>query len=194
MIKTSLAALAFIGFQAASADALTVNTGDVIRGAYSFPATGIIDLGSTSFLLRLSSPDLFGGTDSVGVRYLDTSLNPLSVTRFDADGIGLDPTIGILFGSSDFLPGASSVPQVGFVEIIGLAGSFEVAAIDLFATERVGTGILRQNRVTDFSHVAETPATVALPAAGWLLIAGVAALSGAGRLRRAFPQARQLTV
>ena len=188
MIKQTLAALAFVGLYAQPAAALMVNTGDVIRGAYSFPAFGATDFNPTAFLLRLTSPDLFGGADSVGVTYRDASLSALSFTRFDASGSALDPTVGFMFSSSDFLTGVSSVPQNGFVDITGLAGSFNVAAIDLFAIEPVGTGILRQNRVTEFTSVVEPPSAIPLPAAGWLLISGLATLLIARRSRPISPQ------
>lgn len=192
MTKSILTALALICLQATPSSALSVNTGQTIRGAYSFATSGLTGLEPTSFLLRLSSADLFGGTDAVGIRYLDNSLNPLTFSRFDAGGTALDPTIGLTFNSTDFLPGVLNptdplrVPRSGFIEIMGLAGSFDVSAIDLFATEFVSVlGSPRQVRVTEFQYVTTAPAPVPLPATGLFLASGLLGLFGARAKRRA---------
>ncbi len=185
MFKQILSTLAIASLHATSANALTVDPGEVIRGAYAFPTVAGADLAPSSFLLRLSSADRFGGADSVGVRYLNATLSPLSFSQFDANGSGLDATIGIPFDASDFSSGVVGVPATGFVDIIGLAGSFDVAAIDLFAIEPVGSGIFRQNRVTEFERVVQPPSAVPLPAAGWFMLACLGALFCAGRKRPA---------
>jgi len=174
------------------AHAIPVNPGDTIRGSYAFPTFGATELEPTSFLLRLFSADLFGGADAVGIRILDEGLNPLLFTTFNANGTALDPTIGIPVSLSDFLPGVlgpsdpARIPRTGFVDVTGLAGSFDVSSLSLFGTEFVGkVGILRQARVDEF-YAVTTPTTVPLPAAGFLLAGAVAGLFGfrAGKTRR----------
>lgn len=186
-IMIAAAALAF-GF-AAPAHALIVGQGDVIRAEYAYPTFGAATLEPTSFLLQLASADLFGDGDAVGVRYLDGGLTPLSLTRFDSSGAGLDATVGFTIDVGDFLPGAlgpsdpPAVPSAGFVEIVGLAGSFDVQALTLFATEDVGANLLRQVRVTNFEAVSGPPAAVPTPPAAPMLLAAVLGLAALRRRR-----------
>lgn len=141
--------------------------------------------------MRLASADLFGDGDSVGVRYLDSALNPLTFTRFDAVGAGLDANVGIVFDAGDFLAGvlgpgdAGAVPQTGFVEIVGLAGSFDVNAIDLFAIEdNGGADLIRQIGVTEFEAVVAPPSAVPSPVALPLLLSALMGLAGLRARRR----------
>ena len=186
MKRMTLAALAVITVQGTSASAVSVNSGETIRGAYSFVTTGVTELEPAAFLLRLTSADPLANGDSVGLRYLDSALNPLSFTRFDSVGSVVDPTIGITFDTSDFLPGLSpNVPQTGFIEIVGLRGSFDVLNLNLTAVEQLGAiGILRQNLVTEFDRVEQAPSPVPLPGGLSLAITGLLALFGTSLGRR----------
>ena len=185
MFRRTLAAFALISAQLAPADAAQLNPGEVIRGVYSFTTTGITELEPVAFQLRLSSIDLFGDGDSVGIRYLDSSLNVLSFTRFDAIGKGLDPTVGITFDTDDFLPGVlPNVPLSGFVEIEALQGSFDVVNLNLSVLEQFGAiGVLRQSLVSDFDRVEVSPAPIPLPGGLSLSLAGVLVLFGIGLSR-----------
>ncbi|WP_300056036.1 hypothetical protein [uncultured Roseobacter sp.] len=189
-MKTLCAAVILLSAQSLPAAALTVNSGDILRGSYTFPTFGATTLEPISFLLRVSSQDLFGAGDSVGVRYLDGALTPVSFTRFDSVGTGLDPTIGIIFDPSDVLPPATMpvVPRSGFVEIEGLSGSFDVLSLDLSALEPVsGSTLLRRTTVSDFERVEQSLAPVPLPAAGALLVLAMAGAFGVSRLGRGRP-------
>ncbi len=163
--------------------AITLDQGEVIRGAYAFPTFGSATVEPTSFLLRLSPLDLFGNGDSVGIRYLDAAQRPLSFSRFDSVGTALDPTVGILFEANDMLPPVlvPSVPSSGFIEISALAGSFDVNSINLFATEM---NILRGVIVRDFERIKQAQAPVPLPSAGGLMLLALAGASGLARFVR----------
>ncbi|WP_299475965.1 hypothetical protein [uncultured Roseibium sp.] len=185
MFKYLFAAAVILAVQSSTAHAITVTSGDTIRGSYTFPTFGATELEPTSYLLRLASADLFGGGDAVGIRILDESFNPLLFTTFNANGSALDPTIGIQVSLSDFLPGVlgpgdpARVPRSGFVDITGLAGSFDVSSLSLFGTEHIGNvGVLRQVRVVEFDAVTTPTTPVPLPAAGFLLAGSVAGLLG----------------
>ena len=191
MMKRTMLVVAALAFGlAAPAQALDVEQGDVIRAEYAYPTFGAPTLEPTSFLLQLSSADLFGDGDAVGVRYLDGGLTPLSLTRFDSSGAGLDATVGFTIDAADFLPGVlglsdpPAVPSAGFVEIIAIAGSFDVQALTLFATEDVGASILRQVRVTNFEAVAGPQAAVPAPPAAPMLLAAMLGLAALRRRRR----------
>ena len=183
MFKETLAALAVVAAQTTFASAAQLNAGETIRGAYSFTTTGITDLEPVAFFLRLTANDPFGNGDAIGIRYLDSSLTPLSFTRFDAVGSGLDTTVGISFAITDFLPGTQpNVPLSGFVEIEALQGSFDVLSLNLSALEPLtAVGVLRQSLVSDFEAVGTSPTPVPLPGAFALFLAGLLALC---RLRR----------
>lgn len=183
-IKTLFAASLF-ALQATATHAIPVSVGETIRGAYSIPLSGSNEVEPLSFLLRLFNNDPFGGSDSVGIRYLDDTLTPQSFTTVDANGAGLDQTIGIPFGPSDLLPGIVGpgdpprIPQSGFIEIVGLGGSFDVRNITLAVNEQLEfSAIFRQVLVSDFSYTSTPPAPVPLPAAAVLLISSVLGLFG----------------
>lgn len=179
MLRTFFTTTAFWAFLSSAAVAVPVAAGDTIRGSYTFTTFGALELEPNSLLLRLSSADLFGGSDAVGVRILDSNLTPLLFSRVDAITTALDATVGIPTERSAFLPGVLGpsdpprIPRTGFVDITGLAGSFDVASLTVFGIEVTGAiGITRQAQVSAFEAV-ETPATpVPLPAPG-LLLAGV---------------------
>lgn len=174
-----------------TAYAIPVAAGDTIRGSYSFTTFGALEVAPNSLLLRLSSADLFGGSDAVGVRILDSSLTPLLFSRVDAITAALDPTIAIPTERSDFLPGVLGpsdpprIPRAGFVDITGLAGSFDVASLTLFGIEVTGAiGITRQAQVSDFYSVTTSATPVPLPAPGLLLAGVIGGLFGLGFWKR----------
>ncbi|MET1413381.1 hypothetical protein ABVF61_13985 [Roseibium sp. HPY-6] len=185
MLKHLFSIAAVWALLSSAAQAVPVSAGDTIRGSFTFTTFGALEVEPNSFLLRLSAVDLFGGSDTVGIRILDSNLAPLLFTTFSANGAGLDATIGIPTNRSDFLPGVlgpsdpARIPLTGFVDITGLAGSFDVASINLSGIEYQGAiGITRQALVRAFEPV-QTPVTpVPLPAAGFLLAGAVAGLFG----------------
>lgn len=188
MFRYIMIAVTVVTLQASTAQAITVTAGETIRGRFDFPTAVAQDLTPSSFLLRLSSADLFGNGDAVGIRLLDSGLNTLSLSQFAPGGTGLDPTVGIPFDLSDFLPGVigamnpPKIPKSGFVEIVGLAGSFDVTALDIFGTEQIGAlNVFRQDRVSEFEQVITAPSQVPLPSTGLLLLAVLAGLFGMRR-------------
>nr|WP_319385539.1 hypothetical protein [uncultured Roseibium sp.] len=191
MLRTFFTTTAIWAFLSSSAVAIPVAAGDTIRGSYTFTTFGALEVAPNSLLLRLSSADLFGGSDAVGVRILDSSLTPLLFSRVDAITAALDPTIAIPTERSDFLPGVLGpsdpprIPRTGFVDITGLAGSFDVVSLTLFGIEVTGAiGITRQVQVSAFETV-ETPVTpVPLPAPGLLLAGILGGLFGLGFWKR----------
>ncbi|MEO1455900.1 MAG: hypothetical protein AAFV31_19010 [Pseudomonadota bacterium] len=187
MTKHFSAVLAALALQTLPLSALTVTSGNVIRGVYSFATFGATTVEPTSFLLRLSSADLFGDGDSVGIRYLAPDLTPLSFSQFDSTTPGLDPTVGILFKPSDMLVpvGTPAIPSAGFLEIVGLAGSFDVLSVHLTANEDVsGSNLIRRTNVSDFELVDTSVPPVPLPPAVYLLLLSLAGMFGLGRLVR----------
>lgn len=179
MLRTIFTSAAIWACLSSAAIAVPVGTGDTIRGSYTFATFGAQELEPNSLLLRLSSADLFGGSDAVGVRILDSSLTPLLFSRVDALTPAQDPTVGIPTDRSNFLPGVlgpsdpARIPRSGFVDITGLAGSFDVASLTLFGIEVTGAiGITRQVQVSEFEAVTTPTTPVPLPAPG-LLLAGV---------------------
>lgn len=186
MFKRLIILATVLALHSGAAQAIPVTTGDTVRGSYTFTTFGASELEPTSIQLGLSSADLFGGADSVGIRVLDGALNPLLFTRFDASGSGLDPSVGITVSASDFLPDVlgptdpPKIPQTGFVDITGLGGSFDVSVLTLFATEAGGSiGFLRQAQVSEFKALSPPPTAVPLPATGLLLAGAIAGLFGA---------------
>jgi len=174
-----------------AAYAVPVAAGDTIRGSYAFATFGAQELEPNSLLLRLSSADLFGGGDAVGVRILDSSLTPLLFTRVDALTTAQDATVGLPTERSDFLPGVlgpsdpARIPRTGFVDITGLAGSFDVASLTLFGIEVTGAiGITRQVQVSDFDRVTAPLTPVPLPAPGLLLVGAFGGFLGFGFWKR----------
>lgn len=184
MLKILTTASLFAALLAGSAGAIVVNAGDTIRGSYDTSTLAATQVTPSSFFLRLANTDAFGNGDSIGIRLLDGAGTALTFTQFDAVGAALDPTVGIPFSLSDFLPGAialgapSVVPSAGFVEITGLAGSFDVLSLDVVALEAFGSvNVLRRDRVTAFEPVITTPpASVPLPAS--LLFLGTGLMGG----------------
>ncbi|WP_306144485.1 hypothetical protein [Roseibium sp. MMSF_3412] len=179
MLRKLFTAAAIWASLSSAVYAVPVGAGDTIRGSYAFATFGAQELEPNSLLLRLSPADLFGGVDAVGVRILDTSLTPLLFTRVDALTTALDATVGLPTERSDFLPGVlgpsdpARIPRTGFVEITGLAGSFDVASLTFSGIEVTGAiGITRQAQVTEFEPVTTPMTPVPLPAPG-LLLAGV---------------------
>ncbi|WP_434053924.1 MAG: hypothetical protein RDA78_03205 [Roseibium sp.] len=179
MLRTIFTSAAIWAFLSSAAIAVPVGTGDTIQGSYTFATFGAPELEPNSLLLRLSSADLFGGNDAVGVRILDSSLTPLLFSRVDALTPAQDPTVGIPTDRSNFLPGVlgpsdpARIPRSGFVDITGLAGSLDVASLTLFGIEVTGAiGITRQVQVSEFEALTTPTTPVPLPAPG-LLLAGV---------------------
>ncbi len=185
MIKKTLSMLALIGLHATTAQAIQVNFGDTIRAPYAFATLGATELEPVSFFMRLTSVDPLGGSDSLGLRFLDNALTPLTFTRFDANGAGQDTTVGITFNVADFLQGPPRVPQSGFLEVVGLAGSFDVQSVNLSAIERIQSlGVLRQSLVSDFEYVETLPAAIPLPTSLTVLLSGLFGAFAIGRWRR----------
>ncbi|MEM1130374.1 MAG: hypothetical protein AAGH83_07610 [Pseudomonadota bacterium] len=191
MLRTFFTAAAIWAFLSSTAQAVPVAAGDTIRGSYAFATFGAQELEPNSLLLRLSPADLFGGLDAVGVRILDSSLTPLLFSRVDAITAALDPTIAIPTERSDFLPGVLGpsdpprIPRTGFVDVTGLAGSFDVASLTVFGIEVTGAiGITRQAQVTGFEPVTTPITPVPLPAPGLLLAGVLGSLLGLGVFKR----------
>ncbi|MEO1114836.1 MAG: hypothetical protein AAFY05_20990 [Pseudomonadota bacterium] len=191
MLRTFFTTAAIWAFLSGAAQAVPVAAGDTVRGSYAFATFGALELEPNSLLLRLSPADLFGGLDAVGVRILDSSLTPLLFTRVDALTTAQDATIGLPTERSDFLPGVlgpsdpARVPRTGFVEITGLAGSFDVASLTFSGIEVTGAiGITRQAQVTGFEPVTTPTTPVPLPAPGLLLAGLLGSLFGLGVFKR----------
>ncbi len=191
MLRTFFTAAAIWAFLSSTAQAVPVAAGDTIRGSYAFATIGAQELEPNSLLLRLSPADLFGGLDALGVRILDSSLPPLLISRVAAITAALDPTIAIPTERSDFLPGVLGpsdpprIPRTGFVDVTGLAGSFDVASLTVFGIEVTGAiGITRQAQVTGFEPVTTPITPVPLPAPGLLLAGVLGSLLGLGVFKR----------
>ena len=191
MLRTFFTTTAIWAFLSSAAAAVPVVAGDTIRGSYSFTTFGALEVAPNSLLLRLSSADLFGGSDAVGVRILDSTLTPLLFTRVDAVSTAQDATVVIPTERSNFLPGIlgpsdpARIPRTGFVDITGLAGSFDVASLTLFGIEVTGAiGITRQAQVTEFKPVTTPITPVPLPAPGLLLAGVLGSLLGLGVFQR----------
>lgn len=187
MIRSIFLAVVITVFSS-SAQAVPISAGETLRGNYALPGS---ELEPQSFLLRLSSADLFGNGDAVAISLLDAGLNRLTSTSFDSGAAGLDATVGIVIDAGDFLPGAlppgnpPRIPGTGFIEMTALAGSFDISAIDLFALDLSFAGIplQRQTRVSAFQQVQTEPDPVAVPApaSAGLLLMGLTAFAAMRR-------------